>query len=191
MSEMRKFMDVDQAPGKSSADPADAGEADAHAQAIEAAAEELAAGLKTLADRLATHITPQRVRYGPGRLGNALRRRSPEGFVIDTANLQVLLPDGRLWSYSRSDAERYPAGRYFDVRTDYRRFAGGHSHFGGTGFTFLGAVLGTYTFGLADRDGRAEGTEGLCALCGEGRSIHYVDTATAFADIADRFTAGT
>ena len=80
-------------------------------------------------------LRPRRVQFGKGRLGGSLKRKSPEGFVLDSANLQMLLPDGRLWSYSRSDAIRYPAGRYFDVRADHASFARGRSFFGGTGFT--------------------------------------------------------
>lgn len=110
--------------------------------------------------------------------------------MIDPANLQILLPDGRLWSYSRSDSARYPNGRYFDVRTDHGTFAGGRSFFGGRGFTFLGAVLGKYTFGMAEPAGDEEGPGVLCALCGDGGSIHYVDAAAAFTDIAESIAAG-
>lgn len=116
--------------------------------------------------------------------GGALKRRSPEGFVLDSANLQMLLPDGRLWSYSRSDAIRYPAGRYFDVRADHANFARGRSFFGGTGFAFLGAVIGKYTFGLGDHDGLDQASGTLCAICTEGKSIRYVDVTKALDDIA-------
>lgn len=154
-----------------------ADEADTRAQAVATAADELADRLKELATELGSSLRPRRVQFGKGRLGGSLKRRSPEGFVLDAVNLQMLLPDGRLWSYSRSDAVRHPAGRFFDVRADHGSFARGRSFFGGTGFTFLGAVLGKYTFGLAD-DGA------LCAICTEGTSIRYVDVTKALADIA-------
>ena len=154
-------------------------------QAVAAAADELADRLKELAAQLGSALRPRRVQFGKGRFGGSLKRRSPEGFVLDTVNLQMLLPDGRLWSYSRSDATRYPAGRYFDIRADHANFARGRSFFGGTGFTFLGAVLGKYTFGLADGDGRDRAAGALCAICTEGKSIRYVDVTKALADIAD------
>ncbi len=151
-----------------------------------AAAEDLADRLKELACQLGERVPPQRVQFGRGRLGGPLKRRSPKGFVLDAVNLQILLPDGRLWSYSRSDATRYPGGRYFDVRTDHVTFARGRSFFGGTGFTFLGAVLGKYTFGLADEDTHEPRGRGLCAICTEGQSIRYVEVTTALDDIAGR-----
>jgi hypothetical protein len=153
-------------------------------KAAAAAAEDLADRLKELAGQLGAKMRPQRVQFGRGRLGGPLKRRSPKGFVLYSVNLQLLLPDGQLWSYSRSDAVRFPAGRFFDVRTDYANFARGRSFFGGTGFTFLGAVLGRYTFGLVDRDGGEPG--GLCAICTEGQWIRYVEVTEALADIAGR-----
>jgi hypothetical protein len=153
-------------------------------QAVAAAAAELADRLKELAGRLGSALRPRRVQFGKGRFGGSLKRRSPEGFVLDAVNLQMLLPDGRLWSYSRSDAIRYPAGRYFDIRADHTNFARGRSFFGGRGFTFLGAVLGKYTFGLADGDGRDRAAGALCAICTEGKSIRYTDVTKALADIA-------
>ncbi len=62
----------------------------------------------------------------------------------------MLLPDGRLWTYSRSDAQRFPTGRTYDARTDHVGFGGGRSFPCGTEFIFLGAVIGKYTFGFAD-----------------------------------------
>ncbi len=155
-------------------------------KAAAAAAEDLADRLKELAGQLGPKVRPQRVQFGRGRLGGPLKRRSPKGFVLDSVNLQMLLPDGQLWSYSRSDAMRYPAGRFFDVRTDYANFARGRSFFGGTGFTFLGAVLGKYTFGLADKDAHEPCGGGLCAICTEGQSIRYVEVTEALTDIAGR-----
>lgn len=159
-------------------------QASVRAQAVAAAADELADRLKALAAQLGSTLRPRRVQFGKGRFGGALKRKSPEGFVLDAVNLQMLLPDGRLWSYSRSDAMRYPTGRYFDVRADHANFARGRSFFGGTGFTFLGAVLGKYTFGLADGDGTDREAATLCAICTEGKSIRYVDVTEALADIA-------
>lgn len=154
------------------------------AQAVAAAADELAERLKELATQLGSAVRPRRVQFGKGRFAGSLKRKSPEGFVLDAVNLQMLLPDGRLWSYSRSDAVRYPAGRYFDIRADHTNFARGRSFFGGTGFIFLGAVLGKYTFGLADQAGPAAEAGALCAICTEGKSIRYVDVTKALADIA-------
>ena len=77
-------------------------------KAAAAAAEDLADRLKELAGQLGPKVRPQRVQFGRGRLGGPLKRRSPKGFVLDSVNLQMLLPDGQLWSYSRSDAMRYP-----------------------------------------------------------------------------------
>ena len=150
---------------------------------IQAAADELADLLKHLSDQLAIRHTPERVRYGQGRLGKSFRRRSPEGFILDPVNLQMLLPDGRLWSYSRSDSQRFPDGRCFDARSDHTGFGGGRSYPRGTEFIFLGAVIGKYTFGFAD--GAAESSpSGLCALVSEGREVSYVDAEHAFADLA-------
>ncbi|MBU3749995.1 MAG: hypothetical protein FGM52_06000 [Mycobacterium sp.] len=153
---------------------------------IQAAADELGELLKQLADRLATRHTPEGVRYGPGRLGKSFRRRSPEGFALDPVNLQLLLPDGRLWSYSRSDSQRFPDGRCFDARADHTGFGGGRSYPLGTEFIFLGAVIGKYTFGYAD--GAAESSpSGLCALVSEGRAVRYMDAERALADLAQSF----
>lgn len=156
--------------------------------AIQAAADELADRLKQLADQLAKgHHHTKRLPYGHGRLGNSLRRRSPEGYVVDPVNLQILLPDGRLWSYSRSDAQRFPSGRTYDARTDHVGFGGGRSFPCGTEFIFLGAVVGKYTFGFAD--GADESApHGLCALVSEGRAVRYVDAEEAFADLAYSFS---
>lgn len=153
------------------------------AEAAAAAADDLADRLEALARQLATEVKPSRVRYGSGHLGGALKRRSPAGFVLDTVNLQMLLPDGRLWSYNRSDSARYPTGRYFDVRADHANFARGRSFFGGQAFIFLGAVVGSYTFGLADPAGDCPSPGALCAISGEGRSLRYVDPDEAFIDI--------
>lgn len=155
----------------------------ARPQMIQAAADELADRLKDLADRLSAANGARRVPYGDGRIGSALRKRSPEGYLIDPTKLQVLLPDGRLWSYSRSDAQRFPNGRVYDARNDYSGFAGGRSFPGGTEFAFLGAVIGKYTFGFADGV-ETSSPNGLCALVSEARAVRYVDVGDAFADLA-------
>lgn len=158
------------------------------AAAVQAAAAELAARLEHLAARLAKRQEPVRVRYGRGRLGNSFKRQSPEGFILDPATLQLLLPDGRLWTYSRSDSTRFPAGRYYDARADYAQFAGNRTFPGGREFVFLGAVLGKYTFGFASvhRSGEVVVQRpGLCAICGEGRAVRYLTADEAFAAIAE------
>ena len=100
----------------------------------------------------------------------------------------MLLPDGRLWIYSRSNAMRHPAGRHFDVRTDHPNFARGRSFFVGTGFTLLGAALGRNTFGLADGDAHEPCGGSLYAICTESKSIRYVEATRALADISGRLT---
>ena len=166
------------------------------------AATELADRLQALADTLAVHEKPARLHYGRGRLGYSLRRRSPAGFVLDSANLQILLLDGRLWTYSRSDYGRFPTGRYYDARTDFASFLHNRAFPGGREFVFLGAVVGKYTFGyLASASAQDSGQDGshagpvsvelpgLYALCGEGGSVGYVTADEAFAVIATRRAA--
>lgn len=155
---------------------------------VESAAAALANRLKELADTLATREKPTRVRYGRGRIGNTLKRQSPEGFLIDPVNLQILLPDGRLWTYSRSDSTRFPTGRYYDAGSDFAQFAGNRTYPGGREFVFLGAVLGKYTFGFAA--GHQSEPPGLYAIYGAGRSVHYVRADQAFAAIAESAPAG-
>ena len=100
-----------------------AGDLETRSQACDRAADDMADRLSGLADRLGTALRPQRMPFGKGRLAGALRRRSPAGFVLDAVNLQMLLTDGRLWSYSRSSSLGAPAGTYFDVRAHHSRFA--------------------------------------------------------------------
>lgn len=149
---------------------------------VDAAAEELARRLKDLADTTSAKRRAKRIHYGHRRVGHALKRRSPAGFLLDQNNLQMLLPDGRLWSYNRSDAQRFPGGRYYDVRTDHDAYAAGRSYPGGTEFTFLGAVIGKYTFGYAAGDGSL-GPHGLCAIVSEGGSVHYVEPDQVFSEL--------
>ncbi len=158
------------------------------AAAIQRAADELADRLQELADDLSVRGKTRRVRYGRGRVGHSLKRQSPEGFVIDPVNLAMLLPDGRLWTYSRSDATRFPAGRCYDPRTDHSQFSGNRTFPDGREFVFLGAVLGGYTFGVAGgrgNGGHADSSPSLCAIVGEGRSVRFVSAVEACAAIAE------
>lgn len=160
--------------------------------AIQQAVDELATRLQTLADRLAERTTQRRIPYGPGRVGRRLlRRQSPEGFVLDSASLRVLLPDGRLWIYSRSESTRFPTGRLFDARTDSPGFAGARSFLAGREFVFLGAVVDKYTFGwAAPTDSVSDGAAGgLCAMYGEGPAVRYVSADTAFSAIEESAAA--
>ena len=154
--------------------------------AIQNAAGELADRLKKLADTLAARQKPTSIDYGPGRLGRWLRRNSPIGFILYPPSLKMLLPDGRLWSYSRSDSTRFPAGRYYDARTDYVQFAGNRASPGGREFVFLGAVIRKYTFGLAHSHSNRHDADppGLYAMYGEGSSVRYVTADEAIAAIA-------
>ena len=156
---------------------------------VQQAADELAVRLKALADTLASTTTPQRVPYGSGRFGQYLRRRSPEGFVLNSTSLQVLLPDGRLWTYSRNDSVRYPEGRFFDACVDYSEFAAGRSLLGGRAFVFLGAALGKYSFGWAAAEGLGRGSDsgGLYAIRAEGNSVRYFSADEAIRAIAATF----
>lgn len=149
------------------------------------AADDLADRLKALADQLAASRTPTRVPYGQGRLGGLGKSRSPEGFVINPASLQMLLPDGRLWRFSRSDAFRHPNGRFYDPRRDHIDYVGVRTSTGGTPFSFLGAVLGKYSFGVAPLDG----SNGLCALESDGALIRLSHPDDAFDHIRSAIAA--
>lgn len=140
---------------------------------LAAAAEELAGRLKGLADTLAATGRPKKISYGRG----FIKHRSPAGFVVDAPNRQMLLPDGRLWSYTGGDVGQ-PAGRYLDVAADYQKYVHSRISLRGTTFAFLGATLGRYTFGFAG------GT--LSAIVGEGTSLRVVDGAEAFAALAEQ-----
>ena len=165
----------------------------ARRQAIGSAAVELADRLKELADALSAREKPRRVRYGRARMAHSFKRHSPEGFVLDPLNVEMLLPDGRLWTYSRSDSTRFPAGRYYDARSDYVEFARNRTFPEGREFVFLGAVLGRYTFGCAGYHGSGEQMQSpvLCAIYGEGRSVRYVTADEAFVAIAESATTAT
>lgn len=159
--------------------------------AVEKAAAELVSRLKSLADLFASKAGPRRVLYGPGRVGQLLRRQSPQGYVIDPVSLKVLLPDGRIWSYSRTESNRFPNGRVFDARVDYREFAGGRSFPGGREFIFLGAVLGKYSFGWAAPSEAEEESDpgGLRAIYGQGPAVRWATAEEAFTAIADSVIA--
>ena len=155
--------------------------------AVVDAAEELATRLKALADTLATKTQPQRVPYGTGRFGSFGRRLSPEGHVIDPVRLKMVLPEGRLWSYSRTQAARFPTGRLFDARVDYAEYTGNRSFLGGREFIFLGAVLAKYSFGWAapyEKPGDVD-SGGLRAIYGEGPTVRWVTADKAFSAITD------
>lgn len=159
--------------------------ADEWAVAVARAAEDLAERLRALADRLAAQRNSTRIPYGSGLVGDWFRRRSPKGFVLDSVSRQMLLPDGRLWSYSRADASRFPAGRFYDARADYDRFVGSRFFPGGREFVFLGANLSKYSFGVAGAEvAERDESSGLCAIYGEGPSVRYVAPDDAFAAIA-------
>lgn len=143
------------------------------ARALAAAAEELARRLKELADTLAKSGRPKKISYGRG----LIKHRSPSGFVADAAERQMLLRDGRLWSYTSSDVG-HPSGRIVDVKADYRNFVHSRITLKGTTFAFLGATLGRYTFGFADGK--------LSAIVGEGASLRVVDGAQAFTALAEQ-----
>lgn len=150
--------------------------------AVQAAADELAERLQALAERLATAVAPQRYPFGPGLLGSALRRRSPAGFRTGARNLQLVLPDGRLWSYSLSDARRFPGGRFYDARTDFSRYSA-RTFTAGAAFTFLGVVLGKHTFGFVEQD-VSSSSSGLRSLVTEDGPVHFIDPDDAFTDLA-------
>lgn len=157
---------------------------------LQRAADDLAGRLQELAVELARWREPKHIHYGGGRVGELFKRRSPKGFLLDPASRQMLLPDGRLWSYSRGDANRFPTGRFYDARTDYAEFARSRIFPGGREFVFLGAVLGKFTFGFARPVGYGpDELSGLCAICGEGRSVRYVTAADAFAALAESVAA--
>lgn len=158
----------------------------AHSHARKVAAEDLADRLKALADHLGTVLRPMRISYGGRRVGDRVqlvKPRSPEGFVVKRGSLQLLLPDGRLWSYSRSDAARFPQGRFYDPRHDHVNYGAARAFPSGTQFSFLGAVLGDYSFGIAQLD-ESDSPTGLCALLNEGSSVRLTSADAAFEQIS-------
>jgi len=148
----------------------------------QAAADELAERLKGLAVRLAdTGVRPKRVWFGRGYL----KRLSPVGFVLEPLGPQLLLPDGRLWSYhSRGN----PRGRFFDPRVDHAACAHGPLSLGGRDFVFLGVVVHGYSFGYLHHDGVDYSPDhvDLCAIAGHSTPPRFARPDDAFADIADK-----
>lgn len=144
----------------------------------QAAADEFALQLRKFADELAgSGRRPRRVRFGRGRVRGLARHRSPLGFVVEGAAVQLLLPDGRLWA---ADSRLNPEGAYYDPRVDHVRSAHGSLPFGDDSFNFLGAVIKTYNFGYRQSP---EGFEvGALVADGPGR-IRFVDTSQALAEI--------
>jgi hypothetical protein len=162
--------------------------------AVRDAAEELATRLEALADTLAATTPPQRVPFGPGRFGPFGRRLSPKGHIIDPGSLKMVLPDGRLWSYSRSEADRFPTGRLFDARVaPDPGYTGNRSFLVGREFIFLGVVLAKYSFGWAapyEKPGDVD-SGGLRAIYGEGPTVRWVTADKAFSAIANSALATT
>lgn len=153
------------------------------------AAKELAERLKDLADELAVRRAPTPVRRRPAVRGAPVpvRRRSPAGFVLDARSKQLLLPDGRIWSYSLSDHVRFPNGRIYDVATDYGSYIRCRMSPGGREFVFLGVIIGKYSFGFVAGEA-ADPTKrpcGLCAIYSSGPGLVCVTADEAFAAIAD------
>lgn len=142
----------------------------------QAAAEELAGLLRGAADTLAaTGHRPRRVAFGSG----FIKRRSPKGFVLNPVGPQLLLPDGRLWSYH---TRRGPEGIWYDARLDHTRSMHGSIPLGDERFSFLGAVVGKYNFGYWHTDD-IEHSHHVGAIVGKGGSPRFVGAAEAFADI--------
>ncbi len=158
-----------------------------NARRCQSAPEELGDRLRHLAVKLAGSRSPRRIRYGSAAL-EFLKRQSPEGFLLESDHgyLQLLLPDGRLWSYSRTAHGDLTAGRYFYAPVDYVHFVTSRLCVNGIDFAYLGATLGKYSFGIANHDQqhRLPPSGSLCALTSSG-SIQLVSPGVAFAEIAD------
>jgi len=150
----------------------------------QAAADELAARLKKVADDLAAAgARPDRVPYGRSHSTGLIRPRSPRGFVLDSTGPQLLLPDGRLWLYhSRRSVE----GIYYDARIDHKRSRHGSIPWGDTRFSFLGAVVRNYSFGYRHSVDSTAGFE-LGALIGQAGSTLFFDATAALADIVNAY----
>lgn len=151
--------------------------------ARQAAADELAALLKGVADDLAARgMRPKRVSYGRGAAG-LVKRRSPKGFVLEPTAPQLLLPDGRLWHYH---TRLSPEGIYYDAGVDHSRSMHGSIPLGDARFSFLGAVVHKYNFGYRHDDDSADADPAayeLGAIIGKGGSPEYVGAADALAEI--------
>ncbi len=147
----------------------------------QAAADELFARLRKLADELAgSGLKPKRLPYGRGHVGGLVKPRSPSGFVLDAAAPQILLPDGRLWYFH---SRLNPEGIFYYARVDHARSQHGSIPLGDDRFSFLGAVIKSYNFGYKHRDDSPDGGFELGALIAKTGSTHFVDAADALADI--------
>lgn len=145
----------------------------------QAAADELAGLFREVADKLAASgHRPQRVPFGTG----LVKRRSPKGFVLNPVGPQLLLPDGRLWTYH---TRRGPDGIYYDARVDHTRSMHGSIPLGEEQFSFLGAVVGKYNFGYRHTDD-VDGAHCVGALVGKGGLPQFVGAAEALADITGK-----
>lgn len=150
-------------------------------QRVGEAADDLADKLRQLASALADRATPQRVPFGRARFG-FLRPRSPRGFVISRHDLEVLLPDGRVWTDGLPGPDGRRTGRYIDVRDAGGGNRASRMKAGGREFVYLGLTVGGYSFGVTDVDTRPR----LCAIVSTGRDITLIDADAAFADIAHK-----
>lgn len=148
----------------------------------QAAADELALRLKKAADELAgSGLRAKRVPYGRGRAGGLIRPRSPKGFVLNAAEPQLLLPDGRLWIFhSRLD----PAGIFYDAAVDHERSRHGSIPFGDAQFSYLGAVVQSYSFGYLHGDDSSEFELG--AIIGKAGETRFVGAGEAIAGILEK-----
>ncbi len=145
----------------------------------QAAADSLADLLKGAADTLAARgRRPERVPYGRGGAG-LIKRRSPRGFVLNPSAPQLLLPDGRLWTFH---TRRSPEGTYYDARVDHTRSMHGPIPLGDERFSFLGAVVDKYNFGYRHSDDE-QGSPELGAIVGTGGLPQFVGAVQALDDV--------
>lgn len=155
---------------------------------LKKAAEELADKLEQLATQLATTTTPHRVPLGRGGIG-FLRSRSPRGFVISRHDLEVLLPDGRIWTEGLPRPDGRRSGRYIDVRaTSDRGDTASRMTVAGEEFAYLGVSVGGYAFGAVDLSRGSECR--LRALVSGGQGVSLVDADEALDAIAHRAVGG-
>lgn len=150
------------------------------------APEELSSLLRGLADQVDSALPLRRIRYGPAAV-KLLKRQSPEGFLIDSSHgdLQMLLPDGRLWAYRRQDFA-HPQGLFYDARVDYVNFVHSRMTVEGVQFAYLGATIGKYSFGAVchDRPHLSPRSGSLCALNSSAGGSRLVEPNVAAAEIA-------
>lgn len=102
--------------------------------------------------------------------------------MLNAAAPQLLLPDGRLWHhYTR----RGPEGIYYDAAIDHDRSMHGSIPLGGARFSYLGAVIGTYSFGYRHEAEDDSDEFELGAIEAKASSAHFVHVADALADITN------